>query len=84
MFPSVCTKCGKECEVPFQPTRDRPVYCQECWSRRRPVRTEDYQQSDHFREDRQRRSSQGLESVNLQILQELKRIREVLEKQASH
>ena len=28
--------CGKECEVPFKPDGTRPVYCQECYAKRRP------------------------------------------------
>lgn len=31
MFPAVCASCGKETEVPFQPSGDRPVYCSECF-----------------------------------------------------
>lgn len=26
-----CARCGKEARVPFNPTKDRPVYCSECW-----------------------------------------------------
>ena len=26
-----CSSCGKEAEVPFKPTGDRPVYCKECF-----------------------------------------------------
>jgi len=26
----ICSDCNKECEVPFRPTGDRPVYCKEC------------------------------------------------------
>ena len=32
MFPAICAECGKECEVPFKPTEDRPVYCRECYN----------------------------------------------------
>jgi CxxC-x17-CxxC domain-containing protein len=28
---AVCSDCGVECEVPFQPKEDRPVYCRKCW-----------------------------------------------------
>lgn len=35
MFQATCAECGKECEVPFRPSGDRPVYCKECWARRR-------------------------------------------------
>jgi CxxC-x17-CxxC domain-containing protein len=35
MHPAVCTACGKETEVPFQPTAGKPVYCRECFQDRR-------------------------------------------------
>ncbi len=35
MFPVVCAECGKDTEVPFQPTGDRPVYCSDCYSKSR-------------------------------------------------
>jgi len=28
---AVCSKCKKECEVPFKPTPGKEVYCQECY-----------------------------------------------------
>ncbi len=31
-FTAVCSDCGIECEVPFHPKADKPVYCQKCWS----------------------------------------------------
>ena len=31
MFQAVCEKCGKECEVPFRPTGEKPVYCFNCF-----------------------------------------------------
>ena len=35
MHKATCADCGKECEVPFKPSGDRPVYCRECFSKRR-------------------------------------------------
>lgn len=35
MHKAVCADCGKECEVPFKPSKDRPVYCQECYKNHR-------------------------------------------------
>ena len=32
---AICADCKKECEVPFRPTGDRPVYCKECFSKRK-------------------------------------------------
>ncbi len=33
MYDAVCAACGKECQVPFQPREDRPVYCSECFKK---------------------------------------------------
>jgi CxxC-x17-CxxC domain-containing protein len=38
MYKAVCTDCGNECEVPFKPDQNRPVYCQACWTTRKPSR----------------------------------------------
>lgn len=35
MFPAVCSSCGKETTVPFQPTGDKPVYCRDCYTPRK-------------------------------------------------
>ena len=39
MHPAVCAECGKDTEVPFEPSGDRPVYCRDCFSRRSPTRS---------------------------------------------
>ena len=31
MFPAICSACGRETQVPFQPRGDKPVYCSECF-----------------------------------------------------
>src|SRR3989344_7092903 len=31
MFKATCSKCGKECEVPFKPTGSKPVFCSDCF-----------------------------------------------------
>lgn len=33
MHQAVCDKCKQECEVPFKPTGDRPVFCNNCFER---------------------------------------------------
>ena len=35
MFDAVCAECGKECKVPFEPSNDRPVYCSECFAKKK-------------------------------------------------
>lgn len=32
---AICADCNKECEVPFRPSQDRPVYCRDCFSKRK-------------------------------------------------
>jgi CxxC-x17-CxxC domain-containing protein len=35
-----CADCGKEIdELPFEPSSDRPVYCEDCIRKRRPPRS---------------------------------------------
>lgn len=35
LYKAVCADCHNECEVPFRPSQDRPVYCKKCFSRRK-------------------------------------------------
>lgn len=30
-----CSKCGKDAQVPFKPSGDRPVYCRDCYAQQR-------------------------------------------------
>lgn len=36
---AVCADCGKGCEVPFKPANGRPVYCKECFGKRKAPHT---------------------------------------------
>jgi CxxC-x17-CxxC domain-containing protein len=33
MFPAICDKCKKNCEVPFRPSPDKPIYCSDCFEK---------------------------------------------------
>jgi CxxC-x17-CxxC domain-containing protein len=33
MYDTVCAKCGKPCQVPFQPKPGRDIFCSDCFSR---------------------------------------------------
>jgi CxxC-x17-CxxC domain-containing protein len=35
MYAVVCYDCGQDTEIPFKPSGDRPVYCKECFAKRR-------------------------------------------------
>lgn len=36
MHKATCSDCGVECEVPFKPTEGKPVFCKECYRKRKP------------------------------------------------
>src|SRR6266849_215127 len=31
MHQAVCSNCGKSCQVPFEPTNGKPIYCSDCF-----------------------------------------------------
>ncbi|MCK9604514.1 MAG: hypothetical protein M0R66_09170 [Candidatus Omnitrophica bacterium] len=53
---AICAGCNTECEVPFKPTGDRPVYCKECFAKRK-----EGSGSNLPREDREDRRPAGRE-----------------------
>jgi CxxC-x17-CxxC domain-containing protein len=42
MHPAVCSECGKDCQVPFRPSGDKPVYCRDCFQNKRDARPRSY------------------------------------------
>lgn len=35
MHKAVCSRCGKECELPFKPNGRKPVFCNDCFQKNR-------------------------------------------------
>ncbi len=35
MHEAICSNCGKKCEVPFRPTGEKPVFCNDCFAGKR-------------------------------------------------
>lgn len=35
MHKTICSDCGKECEVPFKPNGSKPVFCRDCFQGKR-------------------------------------------------
>lgn len=35
LYTVICSECGCETQVPFQPKDDRPVYCRNCFASKR-------------------------------------------------
>jgi len=60
MYSATCANCGKQCEVPFRPTGNKPVLCRECFQNnrnsdsRRPERRS-FDRPQFNREDNQSR-----------------------------
>lgn len=47
MHKATCGECGKSCEVPFRPTGEKPVFCNDCFnSKRDPSDTRGSSRSD--------------------------------------
>lgn len=34
MYPAICDKCGRECQVPFRPDGSKPIYCSSCFEKK--------------------------------------------------
>jgi len=34
-FMAICNECGKEAQLPFKPRGDRPIFCSECFDKKR-------------------------------------------------
>ncbi len=54
-----CSDCGTECQVPFVPRTNKPVYCSDCFRQNKP---QDSGSDRYSRDDRGSRSSSGRES----------------------
>ncbi|HLC71639.1 DNA-directed RNA polymerase [Candidatus Woesearchaeota archaeon] len=35
MHDATCSDCGKDCQVPFKPQEGKPVFCRECYAKRK-------------------------------------------------
>lgn len=60
-YPAICDQCKQNCEVPFRPTGNKPIYCSNCFegkrdgpedrkTRRFDNKTSNYQVNDKARE----------------------------------
>ncbi|MBP6911813.1 MAG: hypothetical protein KBB88_01260 [Candidatus Pacebacteria bacterium] len=69
MHTAICSDCGNTCEVPFRPTGDKPVYCNNCFAKHRGNEAGGYQrperkdfgpnQTEHNRGERRPESRPG-------------------------
>src|SRR4030042_939120 len=47
-FKAVCASCGADCEVPFNPTGSKPVYCDNCFKANKNQAGDRRPQTDQF------------------------------------
>ncbi len=66
MHDVTCDKCGKECQVPFKPTTDKPVYCSDCFRRNERTDTREERRPEERRE-RSDKSPDRLDQINAKL-----------------
>ena len=68
LFKTVCSNCGKDCEVPFRPTNGKPVYCSDCFEKMGNTRS-DSGRSDFGRPERPvfDQSRAQLDAINVKL-----------------
>jgi len=77
MHEATCDKCGKQCEVPFRPTGDKPVYCSDCFRQNEGSSSRNFGSRNQDRPSQSGISSEQLNQINakldkiIKILQEL-------------
>lgn len=77
MHNAICDNCGKECQVPFKPTGEKPVYCRDCFAKmgggdsrnnfERNNRSERPQQENQQLAEVNRKLDKILELLNLSV-----------------
>jgi len=61
MHTVTCSDCGDECQIPFEPKFNRPVYCSECFAKNKPQKSRNKHSRDEprTREDNFRSKSKS-------------------------
>ena len=76
MHEATCSKCGKQCQVPFKPTGSKPVFCSECFGQQND-RGNNFGSRDNIMGSHSGASSEQISQINAKldkivgILQEL-------------
>ena len=46
MHKAICSECGRPCEVPFAPSGNKPVYCSDCFGKKKGSHSGGYEKRD--------------------------------------
>lgn len=83
MFEAVCDKCGNDCQVPFQPTPGKPVFCDNCFEKGGSAggrNTEHYRQQFEIINAKLEKIMKALNINTPEVVIEVKAKKEVVEK----
>jgi CxxC-x17-CxxC domain-containing protein len=67
MHKAVCDNCGNDCEVPFRPSGDKPIYCSNCFEEKGGGGSQRKSRKDSGRSDFAKR-----DNTNKQLLDQVK------------
>ncbi|MFC1710361.1 CxxC-x17-CxxC domain-containing protein [Patescibacteria group bacterium] len=74
MYSAVCAECGRDCEVPFRPTGDKPIYCSRCFENkeggrdsRGPDRRRSHGSDYEKKDDTNKKMLDQLSSINYKL-----------------
>jgi len=70
LFKAVCADCGQSCEVPFQPSSGKPVYCSNCFGKMDKTKNFEAPRHDHHNHrntDSQNISSEQFATLNSKL-----------------
>lgn len=71
MYHAVCDQCGAGCELPFQPTAGKPVYCSDCFRGKKSQGGDRHDNGGRFERRQEKRqapdSSKKLDELNAKL-----------------
>ena len=70
MHKVICDKCGIECEVPFKPTSNKPVYCSDCFKKDESPRGRSFGRKPESSRNRDSGSRQPSNTKELDLINE--------------
>lgn len=80
MFDAVCDDCGRNCQVPFQPTSGKPIFCSDCFRDKRDGDERPSRGNFNAHQSAPSSSSKDLSALN----SKLDKIISLLERQLEH
>jgi CxxC-x17-CxxC domain-containing protein len=67
MHPATCADCGNQCEVPFKPTGEKPVFCSNCFEGGGRVQSRPSREPSRPRFDDKSKSNEDHQAIKSQI-----------------